>query len=120
MARILFIDDDVITLETYERIVSLLGHEAILAATGTEAIRVARECSVDLILLDRQLLDMDGFQILSQIRALDVPLEIPIVMVSASHSILSDRAIANGAQEYICKPLLTDDLENLIEKYTYS
>ncbi|MBL7161962.1 MAG: response regulator [Anaerolineales bacterium] len=118
MARILFIDDDIFTLETYERIVSYFGHEAVLADSGTKAVKLARESSVDLILLDRQLPDMDGFQILKQIRALDVPLEIPVVMVSASHKVFADRAVAEGAQEFLSKPLLTDDLLELIEKYT--
>jgi len=120
MARILFIDDDVLTLETYERITSYFGHDAILADSGAKAIELARTSSVDLILLDRQLQDMDGFQILKCIRALDLPLDIPIVMVSASHKGFADRAVAEGAQEFLSKPLLTDDLLILIEKYTSS
>ena len=118
MARILFVDDDIFTLETYEKIVSYFGHEAVLADSGCRAIELVREVSLDLILLDRQLPDMDGFQILRAIRALNVPLEIPIVMVSASHNVFADRAMAEGAQEYLSKPLLTDDLLALIEKYT--
>ncbi len=118
MARVLFVDDDILTLETYERIVSYYGHESVLAESGAKAVKLARERSVDLIILDRQLQDMDGFQILKQIRALDVPLEIPVVMVSASHKVFAERAIAEGAQEFLSKPLLTDDLLELIEKYT--
>ncbi len=118
MARILFIDDDILTLETYQRIASYFNHEAILADTGIEAVDLARRSSIDLIILDRQLQDMDGFQILKEIRALDGPLEIPVVMVSASHKGFAGRAMAEGAQEFLSKPLLTDDLLTLIEKYT--
>ncbi len=118
MARILFIDDDILTLETYERIASFYDHDAVLADSGAKAIEKARKTSVDLIILDRQLQDMDGFQILKEIRALGVPLEIPVVMVSASHKGFADRAIAEGAQEFMSKPLLTEDLVNLVEKYT--
>ncbi len=118
MARILFIDDDILTLETYERIASYFDHEAILADSGAEAIEKARKISVDLIILDRQLQDMDGFQILKEIRALAVPLEVPVVMVSASHKGFVDRALAEGAQDFLSKPLLTDDLLELVEKYT--
>jgi len=118
MARILFVDDDIFTLETYEKIVSYFGHEALLADSGAKAVELAGESSVDLIILDRQLQDMDGFKILKQIRTLDVPLVIPVVMVSASHKVFADRAVAEGAQEYLSKPLLTDDLLQLIEKYT--
>lgn len=120
MARILFIDDDIMTLETYEKIASFYEHEAVLADSGAEAIEKVRKTSIDLIILDRQLQDMDGFQILKQIRALDVPLEIPVVMVSASHNVFEERALAEGAQEFLSKPLLTEDLVNLVEKYTSS
>ena len=74
MARILFIDDDIFTLETYKKIVSYYGHEAVLAESGETAISLICECEVDLVILDHQLQDMDGFQILAQIRALIGPL----------------------------------------------
>ncbi len=118
MARILFVDDDILTLETYERIISYYGHEAVLADSGEKAVDLARKSSVDLILLDHQLQDMDGFQILKKIRALNLPLKVPIVMVTASHKAFADRAVAAGVQEFFSKPLLTDDLLALIDKYT--
>ncbi len=118
MSRILFIDDDFFTLETYQKIVSFLGHEAIVAETGADALELAQKGGFDLIVLDRQLPDMDGFQILQQLRSTEKALLIPVVMVSASHSVFAKRAIAEGAQEFICKPLLTDDLKNLIDRYS--
>lgn len=118
MARILFIDDDFFTLETYEKMVSFLGHEALLADSGTMALDLASRETVDLILLDRQLTDMNGFEILKQLRALQSTQEIPIIMVSASHNIFAERAKAEGAQEFKSKPLLTNDIQKLIRKYT--
>jgi len=118
MARILFIDDDILTLETYEKMVSFLGHEAVLAETGKKAIKLASRETIDLIILDRQLTDMNGFEILKELRSRQSALEIPIVMVSASHNIFAERAKAEGAQDFKSKPLLTDDIQELIVIYT--
>lgn len=118
MARILFIDDDIFTLETYEKMVSFLGYEAILANSGEKALQLASQETIDLILLDRQLTDMNGFEILKQLRAREATLEIPITLVTASHNVFAERAIAEGAQDFQSKPLLTSDIQALIDKYT--
>lgn len=118
MARILFIDDDIFTLETYEKIVSFYGHEALLADIGSRALELACQEKPDLILMDQQLPDIDGFALLKKFRADEAIAQIPVVMVTASHDAFSDRAIAEGAQDFVSKPFLTDDLLGLIEKYT--
>lgn len=117
MARILFIDDDIFTLETYDKIVSFLGHEALLASDGNKALEIATQSSIDFIVLDRQLTDMTGFDVLKQLREVETALEIPVIMVSASHNIFAERAKAEGAQEFLSKPLLTEDIQDLIKKY---
>lgn len=118
MARILFIDDDIYTLETYEKMVHFMGHEALLADTGDKALEFAKKRSIDLILLDRQLTDMTGFEILKMLRENQSVLEIPIIMVSASHNVFAERAKEEGAQDFLSKPLLMADLQELIDTYT--
>lgn len=118
MARILFVDDDQLTLETYEKIVTYFGHQAILADCGRIAISAAQQNSVDLIIVDHNLPDMDGFELLQHLRANETALEIPMVMVSASPDVFTKRALAAGAQAYLSKPLLTNDLLDIIKEYT--
>ena len=120
MARILFVDDDQLTLETYEKIVSYFGHQAVLADSGMSALEMARQKSVDLIIIDRQLPDMDGFELLKRLRASETVLKIPMIMVSASHDIFTERALSSGALAYYSKPLLTNQLLGIIEEYTTS
>ena len=118
MATILFIDDDILTLETYEKMVDFLGHTALLADTCDKALEILSREAVDLMLLDRQLSDMDGFEVLKKIRVNPPFMDIPIVMVSASHNVFAERAKAEGAKDFLSKPLLTPDLQELIDQYT--
>ena len=118
LATILFIEDDILTLETYEKMVTFLGHEALLADTNEKAQEILDDGPVDLIVLDRQLTEMSGFDVLKILRAHRVSTRIPIIMVSASHDVFAERAKAEGAQDFLSKPLLTGDLQDLIDTYT--
>jgi len=118
MTTILFIEDDILTLETYEKMVTFLGHEALLADTGEKALEILDQGPVDLIILDRQLSEMSGFDALKLLRAHRAGVDVPIIMVSASHDVFADRAKAEGAQDFLSKPLLTGDLQDLIDTYT--
>ena len=117
MAKVLFIDDDFFTLETYEKILSLYGHEALLAETGEKGLKLAREASPEIIFLDRQMPDMDGFAILKQLRADDVTADIPVIMVTASRDEFAKRAKREGAQGFAAKPLRAKQLVDLIDDY---
>ncbi|MEA3350165.1 MAG: response regulator [Chloroflexota bacterium] len=118
MARVLFIDDDFFTLETYEKILSLYGHEALLSDSGREALKLARENSPDLIILDRQMPDTDGFTLLKKLRLDVATATTPIIMLTASHDTFSERAKAEGAQDFFSKPIRAKELIAIIEKYT--
>jgi len=117
MTKALFIDDDFFTLETYQKILSLYGHQALLAETGEKGLKLAREASPEIIFLDRQMPDMDGFAILKQLRADDVTADIPVIMVTASRDEFANRAKREGAQGFAAKPLRAKQLVDLIEEY---
>ncbi|HBX69137.1 MAG TPA: two-component system response regulator [Chloroflexi bacterium] len=118
MARILFVDDDPLTLETYSTIISYFGHEVLLAANGGDALEVAVQESPDMMVLDMNMPDMHGFDLLRKLRKNPLTAHLPAVMVSASPEAFADGAIAAGAQEFRSKPVRPDDLLALIEKYT--
>jgi CheY-like chemotaxis protein len=117
MAKVLFIDDDFFTLETYEKILSLYGHEALLAETGEKGLKLAQEASPEIIFLDRQMPDMDGFAILKQLRADVATADIPVIMVTASRDEFAQRAKREGAQGFAAKPLRAKQLVDLIDDY---
>ena len=117
MALILFVDDDPLTLETYSTIIGYYGHDILLASTAEQAIQVAADGQPDIMVLDMNLPDMHGFDLRRKLRRNPKTAEIPAVMVSASPELFSERALEAGAQEFRSKPILPDDLLELIERY---
>jgi len=116
MPCILFVDDDSLTLETYDKIFSLFGHKVLLAESGEKALKVVTHHTVDLIVLDMRLPEMDGFEILSQLRSNPLSSEIPVAMVTANPEIYAQEAIRAGAQYYISKPIYPDRLQEILNK----
>ncbi len=93
----------------------------LLAESGTEAIDIFSKNSVDLILLDILLPDIDGIELLERLKELDPNTE--IIMVTAVKEIQTAvKAIKLGAYEYIAKPFVVDEVITLIhralEKYS--
>ena len=120
MARILFVDDDPLTLETYSHIISFYGHEVLLAGNAEQALETAQNESPDLMILDMNLPDLHGFDLLRRLRKNAMTADIPAVMITASPEAMADSAIQAGAQEFRGKPVLPDEILAIIEKYTSS
>ncbi len=89
-------------------------YEVIQAFNGLDGIKAALECSPDVILLDIQLPEMDGYQIARELRQRNDLKPIPIVAVT-SHAMVGDRekAMESGATGYIEKPI---DPDNFIQR----
>jgi CheY-like chemotaxis protein len=119
MVRILFVDDDPLTLNTYNKAVSINGYEAILANSASEALSLSVDKKPDLIMLDMRMPDMDGFDLLTHLRADENTTDIPVVMLSADPEMeLSRLSKAAGAQAYISKPIRLDKLLDIIHEFT--
>lgn len=119
MALILFVDDDPLTLETMSRAAQVLGHRALVAGSGTQALEVVGGHSIDLIFVDVRLPDIDGYDLVEKIKAEGSTAGIPILILSADPDIESaNKAHAAGARDYIPKPIRLHELEALITSYT--
>jgi len=119
MACILFVDDDFFTLETYDKIFSLYGHQSILSESALKALEIAENQKPDLIVLDMRLPDMDGFELLRKLKANPKTAAIPAVMVSANPEAYAIHAHEAGAQHYISKPVHPDKLLEIIEQNSH-
>ena len=93
-------------------------YEVFQAFNGLDGIKAALECSPDIILLDIQLPEMDGYQIARELRQRHDLKHIPIVAVT-SHAMVGDRekAIESGATGYIEKPIDPDNFIQRMESY---
>ena len=104
-SRILIVDDTEATRELLARRLQREGHHVVEVANGRAALdRVARE-SFDLILLDMMMPDLNGYEVLTQLKA-DVRFRhIPVIVISALDEIDSVvRCIEAGAEDYLSKP----------------
>jgi twitching motility two-component system response regulator PilH len=84
MALILSIDDHPATQEMIIKIIKKLHHIVITATNGTDGLDIARNANPDIIFLDLNLPDMNGFKILDLLRKNSSTKNIPIIIVSAT------------------------------------
>jgi CheY-like chemotaxis protein len=93
-------------------------YEVIQAYNGLDGINAAVEKAPDVILLDIQLPEMDGYEIARELRKKSDLNNIPIVAVT-SHAMVGDRekAMASGATGYIEKPIDPDNFIQKMESY---
>ncbi len=93
---VLGIDDDPSALRLYQASLSAPDTEVVGAAGGAEGLRLARELRPDCILLDLLMPDLDGFEVLSRLRAEERTSRIPVIVVSAAEISEADRERLRG------------------------
>jgi len=101
---ILVVDDNADLCRTLSRLLRHMGFAAECAFSGPEALSVLREKRPDLILLDYMMPDMNGLQVLSQVKSDAQTAKIPVVMLTAvSDQATAQAALTNGAAAYWVK-----------------
>lgn len=117
MRKIIVVDDNEDILEIIKLILEGYDYEVVTLADGGLLFDCIREFKPDLILLDIMLGNMDGRELCKAMREKDETKDIPVIFVSASHS-LSDRFIAMGSNvDFLAKPF---DINELIDKVEMS
>ncbi len=103
--RVLIVDDALADRSNLERIVSAAGHVALLAESGAQAVERAKRDKPDLILMDVNMPDMDGFAATRKIKADAETKHIPVVFVTGKNQ-KADMAWGQmlGAKGYVTKP----------------
>jgi class 3 adenylate cyclase len=102
---ILVVDDNAANREMLGRRLQREGHRVQLAESGREALEVLRARRVDLVLLDVMMPQVDGYEVLRQLKADETLRDIPVLMISAVDEIESVvRCIELGAEDYLPKP----------------
>ncbi len=117
MTKILIVEDNELNLELIQDILDQNEFQWVSARTGTEAATAAAEHKVDLILMDLQLPDMDGFQILSKIKGTLGEATPPTVAVTGN-AMEADkrRCLDNGFTGFLRKPFRIHNLLQVIEE----
>ncbi len=103
--RILVVDDTEANRDLLSRRLSRKGHAVDTVATGISALEAAATSKYDLILLDLMMPEMNGFEVLTRLKANPALEHIPVMMISALDEIDSIvTCIEAGAEDYIPKP----------------
>ena len=106
---ILIIEDERAISNFISRALSANDYRAIPAYTGKEGLTLFFSHGPDLVLLDLGLPDMDGLEILAQLRGL--PREVPVIIISArDRESEKVRALDMGADDYVVKPFGVSEL----------
>lgn len=120
-ARIMMIDDEPVNLKLAEAMLRTAGYQnMVMVQDSRHALAQYREAPVDLILLDLNMPNLDGYALMAQFRALADPLLPPILVLTAQggreHML---RALQAGARDFVSKPFDRTELlmraRNLIE-----
>jgi len=115
--KILYVEDSPVNLHAMKRIVTHLGYEFIAAETAQQGLQMLEQAP-DIVLLDIGLPDMDGYQLIAEIRKMNVAH--PILAVTA-HAMSGERekCLNAGFNDYIVKPVGYEAMANLLKHYTH-
>jgi Amt family ammonium transporter len=112
-ATVLVIDDDPTARELVERTLAREGLVVVTAASGAEGLALARARRPMVITLDVMMPDLDGWSVLSQLKADPELADIPVVMLTMVDD--KQRGFALGAAEYLTKPVERDRLIGVVQ-----
>ena len=102
---ILVVDDIEANRDVLSRRLERQGHSVSMAENGREALEKLRSETFDLVLLDIMMPEMDGYEVLRQLKADEVLRRTPVIMISALSELDSVvRCIELGAEDYLPKP----------------
>lgn len=114
----LVVDDNEDNLLLLTFVLEQLNCRFITAIDGQTALDLAQRYQPALILLDIMLPDLDGFEVFARLRQNPLTARIPVIAVTAmARPEDQERLLSAGCNEYVTKPYIVDDLEELLRRY---
>jgi two-component system cell cycle response regulator DivK len=118
MKTILYVEDNSDNRSLIRRVLESEGYRVLESPTAAHALGTLQQDKPDVILMDINMPDMDGYTLTARIRSMPETTHIPIVAVTAN-VMRGDRekSLEAGCDGYIQKPIDIDELSNQIERY---
>ncbi|OQY28324.1 MAG: hypothetical protein B6243_12195 [Anaerolineaceae bacterium 4572_5.2] len=116
--KILYVEDDPGSQTLVSRVLMAEGYQVLLADSGLEGIHKASAERPDMILMDINISDLDGYEVTTKLRSLKSLKDVPIVAVTAN--VLKgdkERALIAGCTGYISKPIDVDAFPDQVKSF---
>jgi PAS domain S-box-containing protein len=119
---ILLVEDVKINIIVATTMLCALGHQVDVAENGIQALEMMRKKEYDLVFMDCQMPEMDGYQCTRQLRqasdAMNNNYNVPVIAMTA-HAMTGDRekCLAAGMDDYISKPIDSEQLRNIVLRW---
>jgi len=121
-AKVLLVEDNPINLMVAQKMLEKVGLKPSLANNGIEALEQLKSQSFDLVLMDCQMPEMDGFDATREIRQLNIKAlnKQPLPIVAMTANVMSgdrERCLEVGMDDYIGKPVRRDELASILKRW---
>jgi len=115
--RVLVVEDSVVNQKLAVAMLHKLGHEVVIANHGKEALAAIEAHSFDLVLMDIQMPEMDGYEAVRRLRQVEVDGRLPVVALTAN-AMRGDRdaCLEAGMDAYLSKPIRLQRLADVINR----
>ncbi|MBI4645581.1 MAG: response regulator [Bacteroidia bacterium] len=113
---LLLAEDDKVSIKYFENILKPTNIQLIISENGLDAINICNQKKVDIVLMDVQLPEIDGYTAVRQIKTAHPDI---IIIAETANAMQEDRekCLAAGFDDYIAKPIRKKDLLEIIGKY---
>ncbi len=114
--RVLLVEDNPVNQQVAVAMLVKRGHAVHVSSNGREALEAVQERDYDVVLMDIQMPEMDGFEATHAIRALPKGKDLPIIGLTA-HALSGERerCLSHGMTDYLAKPFKAHELFALVE-----
>jgi CheY-like chemotaxis protein len=116
---VLLVEDNIVNQRVAVQLLERQGHQVMVAGNGREGVAAWESFALDLILMDQQMPEMDGFKAAAEIRAKEAGTgrHIPIIALTA-HAMKGDRerCLQAGMDGYVSKPIQSQELFRVMEE----
>ncbi len=113
-------EDNAVNQKLIARLLEKRGHSVVLAQNGREALEALEKQNFDIVLMDIQMPEMDGFEAMKRIREKEKVsgAHQPVIALTA-HAMKGDRerCLASGMDDYLNKPIRPQELDEILERY---
>jgi PAS domain S-box-containing protein len=118
--RVLVAEDNAINQRVAVRMLEKLGVRADVAADGREAVRMYRTMPYDLVLMDCQMPEMDGYAAAREIRGLQSSLQKTAIVAMTAEALAGcrEQCLEAGMDDYIMKPVTLENLLHTVDRWT--